>query len=285
MRHGVLLVDKPLRWTSHDCVQKVRSVLGERKVGHLGTLDPLAQGLLVLFVGSKALKVLECFSDLPKTYAAEITLGKVSSTYDSEGVVSATGREPREFEGEQELQDLLRRRFVGSIEQVPPAFSAVKLSGVRAYSLARKGDVQRLTPRNVQLRELEIIEYAYPKLLLSLCVSSGFYVRTLAHEVGELLQCGGYLSKLIRTAVGPWKLSDAVSPMEAEWSDVRPLCTILGGKERLDVTDEEAAAICHGRSIEKRISGELFAWHEGKPIALLVRDPKIPGRARPRKIL
>lgn len=310
MRHGVLLVDKPLHWTSHDCVAKVRSILGERSIGHLGTLDPLAQGLLVLFVGGKALKVIECFEGLQKSYAAEITLGKVSSTYDGEGAITESRiREVVGPKSREELQILLSKRFVGEALQTPPAYSAAKVGGVRAYKLAREGvhpaSSIRTTPRQVHVRSLSILDYSFPKLLLCLDVSSGFYVRTLAHEIGELLRCGGYLSSLVRTKVGPWSVSQAVSPVAASWSEVIPLREMLPLPEAsplpprdpqprgeasspprgIEVTDEEAEHLRHGRSIERRIPSTVFAWHSGNPIALLIRDPKVPGRARPRKVL
>ncbi len=286
MRHGVLLIDKPLHVTSAQAVTRVRRVLGERHIGHLGTLDPLAQGLLVLFVGSKALKVVECFQQLPKQYLAEVTLGKVSTTYDREGVITEVPRRPGWLPPtRKELQEFLRRRFLGTIEYTPPAFSALKVQGTRAYTLARRGTPPLLPTRTATVSEIDIVTYDHPLLLLRLTVSAGTYIRSLAQEIGHVLRCGGFLSSLIRTRVGPWALTQAVPPESASWGRVLPLHEVLGEEERMEVTEEEATLLCHGRPIPQRIACALFAWHRGLPIALLEPDPTLPGMARPRKVL
>jgi len=140
MRHGFLLVDKPVGPTSHDCVATVRSRLYEKKVGHLGTLDPQAEGLLVLAVGAKALKVVELFNELPKEYEAQIRFGVVSTTYDSEGILTKQKPKPGWVVPERiNLECVIEDRFIGRVEQVPPGYSAVKISGERAYRKMRQG--------------------------------------------------------------------------------------------------------------------------------------------------
>lgn len=229
---GILLIDKPSGFTSHDVVAKVRGVLGEAssqqskvvsqkilttndsqlstaspkvKVGHTGTLDPMATGLLILVLG-KYTKKAEQFSKLDKIYEAELTLGQTSSTGDREGeIVQKSAHQP----SLEELQKVLNK-FVGEISQVPPAFSAIKVDGQRAYKLARAGKKPELKPRQVTVYRLEVTDYRYPVLRFITEVSSGTYIRTLAEDIGENLGSGAYLSALRRTRISNYSISDAV---------------------------------------------------------------------------
>ena len=174
MRHGFLLIDKPIGPSSHDAVAQVRAVLKEQKIGHLGTLDPAAEGLLVLAVGAKALKVVELFSDLPKEYRAHIHFGATSTTYDREGVIErwspvAGWHAPDEIT----IRSIIGSRFLGKIQQVPPAHSAVKIGGERAYRKARQGRGVNIPPREVEITECIIERYAYPHLHLKVACGSG----------------------------------------------------------------------------------------------------------------
>ena len=210
------MVDKPPGWTSHDVVAKVRRLISEVagkkvKVGHSGTLDPAATGLLILVVGSYTKKAGE-FSKLDKTYEAELTLGKVSTTGDSEGQINTyrvvPGVVPDRRPGLQQVQAVLRT-FLGEIEQTPPAFSAIKIDGQRAYKMARAGEEVKLEPREVTIYEVSILSYEYPKLRLKTRVSSGTYIRSLAEDIGQKLGTGAYLSALRRTKVGDFDVKDA----------------------------------------------------------------------------
>ncbi len=207
--NGILLIDKPIGWTSHDVVAKVRGLLkaqtgGKIKVGHTGTLDPVATGLLVLVVGSYTKQAGE-FSKLDKTYVAELTLGSVSTTADSEGEITPKSTSKP---GEAETQTALDK-FIGEIEQTPPKFSAIKVDGQRAYKLARAGKEVQMEPRQIKIYSIKNVKYDYPKLSFETEVSSGTYIRSLAQDIGTELGTGAYLSALCRTKVGKLDIKNA----------------------------------------------------------------------------
>lgn len=283
MRHGFLLVFKPCGPTSHDTVAQVRGVLHEPKIGHLGTLDPAAEGLLVLAVGAKALKTVELFSDLPKEYEAVIHLGATSTTYDREGVIERWTPVPGwHAPDEIQVRSIISSRFIGKISQVPPTHSAVKIGGERAYRKARQGRGVNIPSRQVEITECVITRYEYPHLHLRISCGSGTYIRSLAHDLGAVLQCGGYLEKLKRTQVGTWKIEDAVKPELATWTSVLPLKDVLAHFPRLELTDTQAEGVKHGRSIAHEIAPDTIGWHGGLPIAVLIpcRDGTRTSRAR-----
>ena len=208
---GILLVDKPRGWTSFDAVAKVRGALkagGEKKpkVGHTGTLDPLATGLLVLLVG-KATKQATELSKVDKTYQAELKLGVNSSTGDEEGEKTKISDQKPTLDEVQEALDQL----IGEIEQVPPAFSAIKVNGQRAYKLAREGKAVKIEPRRIKIYSITGIGYEYPSLKFTCKVSSGTYIRSLAEDIGKELSTGAYLTNLKRTRVGQFDLKNAIS--------------------------------------------------------------------------
>src|SRR5581483_3807872 len=207
---GFLLVDKPAGWTSHDVVAKVRGIIkydiGQKiRVGHTGTLDPFATGLLVLVLGSYTKRAGE-FSKLDKVYEAELTLGAVSSTGDPEGELTPKSAQKP---SEKAVKDALST-FLGEIEQIPPAFSAIKIGGRRAYKLARAGQTVEIEPRRVKIYEITDVKYDYPKLNFICKVSSGTYIRSLAADIGAKLDTGAYLSALRRTQVGDFKIENAL---------------------------------------------------------------------------
>ncbi len=190
MRHGFLLIDKPEGPTSHDCVAQVRHILHERKVGHLGTLDPAANGLLVMAVGAKALKVVELFNNLNKEYEATVCFGAVSSTYDREGVIEEVTLQPGvEVPDELAIRNVIKDRFLGKVEQVPPAASAIKIGGERAYRKMRRGKGVKLSSREVEITACDILSYDYPDLHLRVACGSGTYIRSLANDLGHLRRC------------------------------------------------------------------------------------------------
>lgn len=207
----VLLVDKPAGWTSFDVVAKIRGFLraqtGQRKVkvGHAGTLDPFATGLLIVLVGD-ACKRADQLLKLDKTYEFTVTLGATSTTGDTEGEITQNNSvsEPSPTDVQAAMA-----RFRGSITQTPPAYSAIKVGGRRAYDLARAGKEVKLEPRKVTIHSLEIIEYTWPELRCRARVSSGTYIRTLAEDIGRSLGVGGYCSQLRRTEVDTFKITHA----------------------------------------------------------------------------
>ena len=283
MRHGFLLVHKPVGPTSHDVVAMVRRTLPERSVGHLGTLDPAAEGLLVLAVGSKALKVVELFKDLPKEYEAHIHFGAVSTTYDREGVIEEIAPKPGwTVPDPMTIQGTLRDRFTGKIAQVPPAASAVKIGGERAYRKMRQGKSFDLPARDVEIKESSIMSYTFPDLHLRVCCGSGTYIRSLAHDLGQALRCGGYLAALKRTKVGEWSLTDAHPPENVRWSDVLPLKDVLQSFPRIDLTSDEMDDARCGRPIEHTVSDGTIGWYEELPVAILIS--KGDGWAHARKV-
>jgi tRNA pseudouridine55 synthase len=207
---GLLLVNKPQGWTSFDVVAKVRGIArtatGDRKikVGHSGTLDPMATGLLIIAIG-KYTKKIDQLMGLDKSYTGRIVLGTNSDTADAEGELTPVSfRVPTLEEVEYAFAKLR-----GPISQVPPAYSAIKINGVRAYDLARKGQAPVMKPRPVTIHKFIITNYAYPYVEFESYVSSGTYIRSLAVSIGEDLKVGGYLGALTRTSVGDFSLTDS----------------------------------------------------------------------------
>ncbi len=201
---GFIIMDKPTGWTSHDVVAKMRGVLKERKIGHLGTLDPLATGVLVLAVGRDATKQISQFMKLDKEYEATMELGKVSDTYDTEGKVESL---PIGDISEAKILEVMAT-FWGETSQMPPAFSAKKINGKKAYELARAGLPVVLKPVMVKMRGWDI-SIDMPIVKFKVEVSSGTYIRSLVHDIGQKLGCGAVLTALRRTRVGDFKIEEA----------------------------------------------------------------------------
>lgn len=203
----VLLIDKPLGWTSFDVIRKVRGMVKIRKVGHAGTLDPLATGLLIVCTG-KFTKRINDYMAQEKEYTGTITLGASTPTYDLES-------QPENFKEYQFITDSVLAeavgRFTGPIMQVPPAHSAIKVGGKRVYELARKGKEVKLEPRPVEIRVFEITSMALPVIGFRVVCTTGTYIRSLANDLGAELGCGGYLSSLRRTRIGQFHVDDAFS--------------------------------------------------------------------------
>jgi tRNA pseudouridine55 synthase len=206
-----LLLDKPAGWTSFDVVNKVRYATKARKVGHTGTLDPAATGLLIVLTGA-ATRSQAHFTGLDKEYQATILLGTETNTWDMDGTMVSQQEVPALVLDT--LNSLIQQRFVGKYEQIPPAFSALKKNGIPAYRQARKGIVETMDARQVEVEEIRLLGWLSPELSVQIKCSSGFYVRSLAHDLGQELMCGGTLKKLIRTAVGNYRLEDANSLAE-----------------------------------------------------------------------
>ncbi len=204
-KSGILVIDKPKGMTSHDVVQAIRRASGERRVGHAGTLDPLATGVLVVCIGS-ATRVVEEIQDLPKVYGAELCLGVETDSYDAEGKVLAR-RDPSRVD--RASIERAVAAYHGWIDQVPPMHSALHHEGRRLYELAREGREVERPPRRVRVDRMELRALELPYLHLEMEVSKGFYVRSLAHDLGRDLACGAHLSGLVRLGVGPFVLDEA----------------------------------------------------------------------------
>ena len=212
--NGLLLVDKPAGVTSFDVIRKLRRTTGIKKIGHAGTLDPLASGLMLLLFGS-ATKQAQQFSKLDKRYLATVRFGFTSTTGDEEGEkIAVSDQEPSEADLSAALQKL-----TGQIEQIPSAYSAIKIGGQEAYKRVRRGETVEMPSRTVQVYEAKLLSYKYPVAEIEWHVSSGTYVRTLAEDLGKLLESGAYLGGLIRTKVGEFDLTQAVK-MEADVSTI-----------------------------------------------------------------
>jgi tRNA pseudouridine55 synthase len=214
--NGLLLVNKPIGVTSFDVIRRLRRVTGVRKMGHAGTLDPLASGLMLVLFGA-ACKRAQTLSKLDKRYGAEVRLGVASTTGDGVGEKTAvSGRVPGRAEVEAAVA-----RLTGELTQVPPAYSAIKINGREAYKRARAGEVVEMPSRRVMVYEHKLIHYDYPVVELEAKVSSGTYIRTLAEDLGKLLETGAYLSGLVRTEVGSYRLDTAVVLDEATVATVQ----------------------------------------------------------------
>jgi tRNA pseudouridine55 synthase len=239
---GLLLVDKPGGVTSHDVVDVVRRRLGTRKVGHAGTLDPMATGLLLIGVG-RATRLLRFLGELPKIYEGMLRLGVETSTLDADGdVVRET---PVDVE-EPELREAMRT-LVGESLQRPPAYSAVKVGGRKLYEAAREGERLEAEPRPIRVDAFELLSLELPDATFRVTCSGGTYVRVLAADVGAALSCGAHLVALRRTAIGPYAVDDAVAPDDA--GEPLPIDAAVGHLPRLDLDVEEALAASHGRPL------------------------------------
>lgn len=206
---GIILIDKPAGLSSFGVVARIRRVLGEQasrkvKVGHTGTLDPFATGLMILVVG-KECREAGRYAKLDKEYEAVIRLGQVSTTGDPEGELSEISpRRPERSEIEAALE-----KFTGEISQTPPAYSAIKVGGRRAYDIARRGGTVEIPARKVTVYSLELLDYSYPDVTIRAGVSSGTYIRSLAADIGAALGTGAYCAALRRVSIADWKVEDA----------------------------------------------------------------------------
>jgi tRNA pseudouridine55 synthase len=208
---GIFLLNKPLEWSSFDVVKFLRKRIRVKKVGHAGTLDPLATGLLILCCG-KATKSISLIQDLAKVYSGAITFGKETSTYDSEGEITA--EKPWEHITKEKIAAILEAQFTGTVEQIPPMYSALKYGGKKLYELARKGEEVVRLPRQVTFHKHEILDFNPPELSIRITCSKGTYIRSLARDLGEALDSKAYLSGLERTAIGHFLVEDALTPHE-----------------------------------------------------------------------
>jgi len=275
---GVLVVDKPVGLTSHDVVQIIRKGTNIRRAGHTGTLDPRASGVLVILIGP-AVRLSEYVSASDKRYQAVVRLGTRTDTYDADGRVISTS--PVNIT-EQQFEDALKQ-FIGTIEQVPPPYSAVKIKGRKAYEMAREGEEVDLSPRTIQVYNLEILEWAPPEAVIDVYCSSGTYVRSLAHDLGETLGCGAHLVGLRRTKSGRFTLRDAVPLRKMRehfengtWYQLLiPAAEALSDWPAVELTSDQMEAVRHGHRVPGNSSqGKLARGisEQGELVALLEFD-------------
>ncbi len=251
--HGILLIDKPAGWTSHDVVAKARRVTGQRKIGHTGTLDPMATGLLVLCLGD-ATRLVEYMSGHDKRYEGTITLGVTTDTDDADGQV--VGERPVPELDDSDLERIYEQ-FSGPIAQRPPSFSAVKVAGKRAYAIARSGGDPHLHAREVVVHSISLHRLGGVELGVTVHCGPGTYIRSLARDIGRVIGCGAHLSKLRRTAVGRFELADAVALERLESAGhADPEELLLAADEGIIewpaalLQETSAAAFAHGSAVD-----------------------------------
>lgn len=204
---GLWLIDKPVGMSSFGVVARMRGIMGIKKIGHAGTLDPLASGLMLVLVGKTYTRQADQLIKLRKSYEMQVTLGSTSTTDDAEGELSPiSDRQPTE----EQIRTAIAT-FKGEIQQKPPAYSAIKIQGQRAYKLARKGMVVDIPARTTTIYDWQVMSYAYPFIKAIADVSSGTYIRSLAHDLGDVLHTGAYLSALRRITIGDYSIKDAIT--------------------------------------------------------------------------
>lgn len=280
--NGILNINKPAAWTSHDVIAWVRKVLREKRVGHSGTLDPLATGVLLVCVG-QATRVAEYLMASTKVYRAEAQLGTTTDTYDADGTIVATAAVPPLTEA-----DLVAalRPFTGEILQAPPAYSAIKQDGVPLHRRARRGEEVRPAPRPVRIHSIELLTWKPPRLTLEITCDPGTYIRSLTHDLGQALGCGAVLTQLIRTRSGHFTVADAVSldalAAAARAGDLarylHPLTAALDGLTPIPLDPSDERRLRNGQAIggpAATANPDGYAvTAAGRVVAILRHDPR-----------
>ena len=285
MLEGLLIVDKPGGMTSHDVVNRIRRVAGTRRVGHAGTLDPLATGVLFVCIG-RATRLVEYLVGQSKTYLTTVRLGQRTNTYDADGEIV----EERPFTHiTAPLINQALESFRGTIQQKPPIYSAIKKDGQPLYKLARRGEDVDVPLREVTIYELSLLPLNLPEVELQIICSSGTYVRSLAHDLGKVLGCGGHVAILRRTAVGDFTIDQAVSLDDVTTDNVRdfllPMATAVAHLPRLDLSADETLAVENGRFIPRQPHNQVDLVQLYAPDGRFVGIAKAQGKVwRPHKI-
>ena len=281
----LLLVDKPAGLTSHDVVQRIRSVLGTRRIGHTGTLDPFATGLLLLCVGPLT-RFAEYFHLLSKTYHATMRLGSETTTDDGTGEVTERSEDWRLVTEEGVTRALANR--VGPAQQIPPIYSAKRVDGVRAHERARAGQTPALQPAAIVVHSLALSDFKPPEVAFSARVSTGTYIRALARDLGRDLGCGAHLTELRRMTIGPFRVEDAASPDAIEEDAAAPRARrtpseAVGWLPARELTEVEEEDVRHGRRIPGSgiTPGELDEISGASAPVALVRGGRLLGVAEP----
>jgi tRNA pseudouridine55 synthase len=277
---GFLLIDKPSGLTSHDVVAQVRKALGTKKVGHAGTLDPMATGLLVLGF-NQGTKLLTFAVGKDKTYFATIRLGSSTITDDAEGEVIYVSEKDQLAGLPKAKIEAEISKLTGQISQVPSSVSAIKVSGVRAYDLVRSGEQVELKPRSVTVAKFELLDIAEAETHIDLAVrvdcSSGTYIRALARDLGSALGVGGHLTSLRRTRVGDFEVNQGYSLAELQEGKANSIAlnqACLSLMPIREIDSEQKVMIRQGKQIPGQIAGEVGAVHEGQLVAILTQAKK-----------
>ena len=293
MASGILPVNKPPGKTSFDVVRYVRRATGERRVGHAGTLDPAATGVLLVLLG-QATRITEYLMDMPKVYRGVVRLGVETTTYDAEGDVISTA----EVEvSEEQVREALAG-FVGAIMQVPPAHSAVKIDGERAYDRARRGESPEMKARPARIASVDLLRFEPPDAEIVVECGRGTYIRSLAHDLGEKLGCGGHLAALERTRVGPFKVESCAAEEQlaaafeaGTWPElVQPIDCGLVALPAITLDIEDEKDLRHGQAVdigenEHAADGiEARAYAEDGSLIGIVRYEAATAMWRPRKV-
>lgn len=274
--NGILLIDKPSDWTSHDVIAKLRGILRERRIGHAGTLDPMATGLLTIFVG-RATRAVEFAEAAEKTYITRLKPGLVTDTQDITGRVLETSDT---LISRGDLEAVLPR-FSGEIQQIPPMYSAIKVDGQRLYKLARQGVEVERRARPVTIHEIRILDETDGSFDLEITCSKGTYIRTLCHDIGQALGCGGTMAALRRTRVGTFSLDEArtLEQIAAETDQTRfllPVDTLFAQHPALTVDAQQERKLRNGQQIAIQTAepGRCRVYGESKEFLALgeVRD-------------
>jgi tRNA pseudouridine55 synthase len=260
---AALVIDKPAGITSHDVVDVVRARFGTRRVGHGGTLDPDATGVLLVGLG-RATRLLSYAQASPKRYRAVARLGVTTTTQDASGAVIERRR--ADLDGFDVMKTMVD--FVGDVEQIPPMVSAVKVGGERLYRKARRGEEIERPPRRVRIFELDLVDFSVEaqEATLDVLCSGGTYVRSLVHDLGARLGCGAHLASLRRTGAGPFSERDAIALDAVAPKHLRPLVDVVGSMSRIEVGDEAARRVTHGAQLERNAT---LALRDGSHVALL----------------
>jgi tRNA pseudouridine55 synthase len=277
---GILNINKPLGWTSRDAVNRVQKLVRPAKVGHAGTLDPLATGVLVVCIGP-ATRLIEYVQQMPKEYRGTFLLGRSSVSDDTETEVTVLSAAPTPTLAEIEAA---LPQFLGRIDQIPPAYSAVKIAGQRAYALARKGAEFTITPRPVEIHAIEITRYEYPQLELSIRCGSGTYIRSLGRDLAASMNTAAVMSELTRTRIGNFGVDEALAIQELTLEQIHehlhPPGKAVSHLPRFELTADQLQELRYGRPLSSDLQSECAAFDEqGNLIALLT--PKSPGLLKP----
>lgn len=275
--NGFLNIDKPEGMTSHDVVQAIRKRFATSKVGHLGTLDPMATGVLPVSVG-KATRIAQFIPSSPKEYEGEIRFGFATNTYDREGIPT-TDERPLEGGVKEAMQSL-----TGSLDQIPPPFSAKKVGGVPSHKLARRNQAVELAPVRVEIEQFETVSLSPPLMKFRVVCSPGTYVRSLAHDLGQRLGCGAHLTALRRTRSGDFRIEDAVKLDSLSSADVIPMDHLLSFMPRIEVSETGETKVLHGNQIPGAADAQFVRIFNKKGQFLAVASVE-KGWVRPRVVL
>ena len=278
--HGILVIDKPEGMTSHDVVQAVRKRFRTSKVGHLGTLDPMATGVLPVSIG-KATRLAQFLPTFPKEYEGHIRFGFSTTTYDREGTPTS---DPQPLDRTADDVQKAMHRFVGTIDQVPPPFSAKKIGGVPSYKLARANQQIEIAPVPIEVREFELLRLEQAYGTFRTVCSAGTYVRSLVHDLGSQLGCGAHLCALRRTRSGDFRIDNAVKLQQVDEQSLIPMDRLLASWPRIEVSEAEEAKVLHGNEIRGDSSGTLARIFNKKGDFIALASVQ-SGWVRPRLVL